>query len=297
MKEPFSWFLESPALAAILPKEAADKEGLFKSPETVIGTGPWMLERYEPNVRLSFVRNPHYFQQGLPYLDAIEFRVDTDPASKLAAWLSGQYDFAPEIHMTFQRSDLEVVKRRKPNLQTAEYTWLISTFAIPKLEAEPLRDVRVRRALHMAVNLTEVIKVNPMGYGHGSANPLVPAALTEWAIPIGQLTPEGRQLYEADPAGARRLLAQAGQVGAQVPRGVVGDLGPRLLRRRAGHSQRVEAGGHRDGAEAERGQRVHCLEPGPELREDDHHAAGRGDDARPLPDEPPARGGRRTSPA
>ena len=217
MKEPFAWFLESPALAGILPKEAADKDGFFKSPETVIGTGPWMLERYEPNVRLSFVRNPHYFQPGLPYVDAIEFRIDTDPASKLAAWLSGQYDFAPEIHMTFQRSDLEVVKRRKPNLQTAEYTWLISTLAVPKLEAEPLRDVRVRRALHMAVNLTEVIKVNPMGYGHGSANPLVPAALTEWAIPIGQLTPEGRQLYEADPEGARRLLAQAGQSGLKFP--------------------------------------------------------------------------------
>src|SRR5678816_2781531 len=110
MNQPFAWFLQSPALWPILPKEAADKDGMFKTPETVIGTGPWMLERYEPNVRLSFVRNPNYFQPGLPYVDAVEFRIDIDPASKLAAWLSGQYDFAPEIHMTFQRSDLEVVK-------------------------------------------------------------------------------------------------------------------------------------------------------------------------------------------
>jgi peptide/nickel transport system substrate-binding protein len=217
MNQPFAWFLDSPAVTAILPKEAADKDGMFKTPETVIGTGPWMLERYEPNVRVSFVRNPNYFQSGLPYADAVEFRIDTDPASKLAAWLSGQYDFAPEIHMTFQRSDLDVVKRRKPNLQTAEYTWLISTFGVPKLEVEPFKDVRVRRALHMAVNLNEVIKVNPMGYGFGAANPLVPAALTEWAIPINQLTPEGRQLYEADPAAAKRLLAQAGQSGLKFP--------------------------------------------------------------------------------
>ena len=217
MNQPFAWFLDSPAVTAILPKEAADKDGMFKTPETVIGTGPWMLERYEPNVRVSFVRNPNYFQSGLPYADAVEFRIDTDPASKLAAWLSGQYDFAPEIHMTFQRSDLDVVKRRKPNLQTAEYTWLISTFGVPKLEVEPFKDVRVRRALHMAVNLNEVIKVNPMGYGFGAANPLVPAALTEWAIPINQLTPEGRQLYEADPAAAKRLLTQAGQSGLKFP--------------------------------------------------------------------------------
>src|SRR5215831_3369439 len=90
MKEPFAWFLNSPAVESILPKEAADKDGMFKTPETVIGTGPWMLERYEPNVRVSFVRNPNYFQSGLPYADAVEFRIDTDPASKLAAWLSGQ---------------------------------------------------------------------------------------------------------------------------------------------------------------------------------------------------------------
>src|SRR5215468_1795170 len=111
MKEPHAWFLDSAALAYILPKEAADKDGMFKTRDTVIGTGPWMLERYEPNVRLSFVRHPNYFRPGLPYTDGIEVRIDTDPASKLAAWLSGQYDFAPEIQMTLQRVDLETVQR------------------------------------------------------------------------------------------------------------------------------------------------------------------------------------------
>ncbi len=226
MNQPFAWFLQSPALASILPKEAADKEGLFKRPETVIGTGPWMLERYEPNVRLTFVRNPHYFQPGLPYVDAIEVRIDTDPASKLAAWLSGQYDFAPEIHMTVQRTDLDVVRRHKPNLQMTEFTWLISTFAAPKLEVAPFGDVRVRRALHMAVNGTEVIAVNPFGHGHGASNPIVPAALREWAIPIDQLPPEGRQLYEASPAEAKRLLAQAGQSGLKFPVESTGSWGP-----------------------------------------------------------------------
>jgi peptide/nickel transport system substrate-binding protein len=226
MNQPFAWFLQSPALAAILPKEAADKEGLFKKPESVIGTGPWMLERYEPNVRLTFVRNPHYFQPGLPCVDALEVRIDTDPASKLAAWLSGQYDFAPEIHMTVQRTDLDVVRRHKPNLQTAEFAWLISTLAVPKLDVAPFGDLRVRRALHMAVNGSEVIAVNPFGHGHGEANPAVPAALREWAIPIDQLPPEGRQLYEGNPAEARRLLAQAGQSGLRFPVESTGSWGP-----------------------------------------------------------------------
>jgi peptide/nickel transport system substrate-binding protein len=226
MKEPYAWFLNGPALAGILPKEAADNDGTFKKAESVIGTGPWMLERYEPNVRLTFVRHPNYFQSGLPYVDGIEVRIDTDPASKLAAWLGGQYDFAPEIHMTLYRTDLDVIQRRKPNLQTTEFTWLISTFGVPNLDAEPFRDVRVRRAFHMAVNLKDVIQVNPTGYGHGSANTVVPAALQEWAIPIDQLPPEGRRLYQHDPEEARRLLAQSGYSGLKLPAESTNTWGP-----------------------------------------------------------------------
>jgi peptide/nickel transport system substrate-binding protein len=213
LKEPFAWFLDSAALAYVLPKEAADKDGFFKRAETVIGTGPWMLERYEPNVRLSFARNPHFYRPGLPYADGVEVKVDIDPASKLAAWLGGQYDFAPEIQMTLQRTDLEVVKRRKPGIVTTEFTWLISTLGVPNLGAEPLSDLRVRRALYMGCNGKQVIEVNPFGYGHGTANPAVPAALRDWTIPISELTPDGRRLYEHDPAEAKRLLAQAGHGG------------------------------------------------------------------------------------
>jgi peptide/nickel transport system substrate-binding protein len=226
MKEPYAWFLDGAALYPILAKEAADKDGSFKKMESVIGTGPWMLERYEPNVRLSFVRNPTYFQPGLPYVDAIEVRIDIDPASKLAGWLGGQYDFAPEIHMTLQRTDLEVVQKRKPNLQMVEFTWLISTFGVPNLEVEPFKDVRVRRAFHMAVNGKDVIQVNPFGYGHGSPNPLVPSALREWSIPIDQLPPEGRRLYQHDPEEAKRLLAQAGFSGLKLPAESTNTWGP-----------------------------------------------------------------------
>jgi len=226
-KEPFAWFLDSAALAPILPREAADKDGMFKKPESVIGTGPWMLERYEPNVRLSFVRNPSFYKPGLPYADGIEVRIDTDPASKLAAWLSGQYDFAPEIQMTLQRTDLDLIRRRKPNLPMVEFTWLISTLGIPRLEDEPLKDVRVRRALYMAVDGKQVIETNPMGFGHGAPNPAVPAAMRDWSIPIDQLTPDGRRLYEPDVAEAKRLLAQAGYgSGLRIPVESTGSWGP-----------------------------------------------------------------------
>ena len=49
-----------------------DQYGDLKRPETLVGTGPWMYQRYEPNVRMTFNRNPSYFVPGLPYVDGVD---------------------------------------------------------------------------------------------------------------------------------------------------------------------------------------------------------------------------------
>ena len=74
LKEPFAWFLEPwpPPRTWIVAKEVVEQYGDLKKPECCIGTGPWMLERYEPNLRLTFVRNPNYFVPGLPYVDSVD---------------------------------------------------------------------------------------------------------------------------------------------------------------------------------------------------------------------------------
>src|SRR5262245_61854069 len=107
LKEPFAWFLDSLASPStwIIAKEAVEQYGDLKRPESCVGTGPWMLERYEPNVRSTWVRNPNYFISGLPYVDSVEVAIETDPASALAMWLAGRYDFAPEYGMVVRRSD------------------------------------------------------------------------------------------------------------------------------------------------------------------------------------------------
>ncbi len=98
LAEPFGWFLDYLANTVmwIVPREAVEQFGDLRRAEACIGTGPWMLQRYEPNTRLTFVRNKEYFVSGLPYADGVEVTVDEDPSSRLASWLSGRYDFAPE---------------------------------------------------------------------------------------------------------------------------------------------------------------------------------------------------------
>jgi ABC-type transport system substrate-binding protein len=62
----------------------------------------------------------------------------------------------------------------------------------------------------MAENWRETLESNAWSQGKGSPNPLIPAALKEWSIPIDQLPADGRKLYEHDPVSAKRLLADAG---------------------------------------------------------------------------------------
>src|SRR5205823_7899888 len=79
LKEPFVWFpdiVANPMTGAIVAREAVEKFGDLKKWEATVGTGPWMLDSYRPNVGMTLVRNPHYFVPGLPYIDRVELVVD-----------------------------------------------------------------------------------------------------------------------------------------------------------------------------------------------------------------------------
>jgi peptide/nickel transport system substrate-binding protein len=212
LKEPNAWFLDLLASTStwIVAKECVEKFGDLKKVESVVGTGPWMLERWEPNVKLVYVRNPNYFVPGLPYADGVDMLIDKDPSSRLATWLSGKTDFGPEYQHAVRWLDAPLARQRKPGLQTAEYTWLTSGAVGFKLANPPFGDVRVRRALGRATNVAEVFESLAFSQGHWTPNPIVPAAFAEWSIPIDQLGPEGKKLYEFNTGEAKRLLAEAG---------------------------------------------------------------------------------------
>jgi peptide/nickel transport system substrate-binding protein len=230
LKEPNVWFVDRLASTStsIVARECVEKHGDLKKWESVVGTGPWMLERYEPTTKMSFVRNPNYFQSGLPYVDAVELTVDPDPASAFAAFVAGKYDFGPESGMAVRRSDLSAAKKKIGwYLQTRELLIDFGGLTTMKLDQDPFKDVRVRRAIAMADNWHEMLERNVLSKGKGAPNPLVPAALKDWSVPIDKLPPEGRKLYEPDPAGARQLLAEARyQGGIAIPVETTAGYGP-----------------------------------------------------------------------
>jgi peptide/nickel transport system substrate-binding protein len=230
LKEPNAWFIDQLASTAtwIVAKESVEKFGDLRKPESVIGTGPWMLERYDPGARLVYVRHPNYFLPGQPYADGVDVTIEADPATAFANFIvSGGYDLAPEYGFVVRRIDLDLAKQKVANLQTRDYTVMFGGITWMKLDSDPFKDVRVRRAMMRASNWKEVLETNAWSQGHGSPNPGIPAALKEWSIPLEQLPPEGRQLYQHDPAAARKLLAEAGHPkGIKIPVETTPGYGP-----------------------------------------------------------------------
>ena len=214
LREPFAWFLDmlaSPMFTAIVAKECVDAYGDLKKAESVVGTGPWMLESYRPNQGLTFVRHPSYFVPGLPHIDRIEAVVDEDNASRLAAFLAGKYDLGPEFPGSITRADWtqikDAVRERRPRLRTVEFPSNVEYHVSMRVDRPPFSDVRVRQALSLAIDRQGVI--DTIHEGVGVFNPAVPAAFKEWTLPIAQLG-DGARYFRHDPAEARRLLAAAG---------------------------------------------------------------------------------------
>jgi ABC-type oligopeptide transport system substrate-binding subunit len=80
-----------------------------------IPSGPFLLERYEPNVKTVFRRHPDYFLKGLPWVDGVEWLVIDDPFTGLAMYRTGQLDCGPQPNWSVRQHDLESLKQSHPH--------------------------------------------------------------------------------------------------------------------------------------------------------------------------------------
>src|SRR5215467_10897561 len=209
LKEPYVWFLSVlayPISMWIIAPEVVQQFGDLKKAETAIGTGPFILERYEPNVKTVFKRNPDYYRDGQPYVDAVEWLVIPDESTGLAMYRTGQLDCGPGINWAVRQQDLEALKKTHPHFRYQDYLSQSGSVVTMRNDMPPFTDVRVRRAISHAMDRQALIEAV---WGRGAPTPAVSRGLAEWSLPIEQLG-AGAKYYEYDPQEARRLLAEAG---------------------------------------------------------------------------------------
>ena len=209
LKEPYVWFLNVLAYPRgmwIIAPEVVQQFGDVKKAEAVIGTGPFLLEHYEPNVKTVFKRNPDYFRDGQPYVDGVEWLVIPDESTGLAMYRTGQLDCGPGINWAVRQQDLESLKKSHPHLRYQDYLSQSGSVINMRTDMPPFNDVRVRRAISHAIDRQALIEAV---WGRGAPTAAVSRGLVEWSVPIDQLG-AGARYYEYDPKEARRLLAEAG---------------------------------------------------------------------------------------
>jgi len=184
----FPKYLAMPA-AAIVPEQIPPDFA-----ERPVGSGPWRLVAWSHDDALVLARHETYWG-GPPLADTIRIRIIPEALTQAAEYEAGQLDvvevpFSETARWTEQHAD---ELRRRPALR-AVYVAINTTRG-------PLSDVRVRRALNLAVDVPTMLRTVMGGRG-------VPAA---GAIPPGlQGYDSARAPYPHDPEQARALLAEAG---------------------------------------------------------------------------------------
>jgi peptide/nickel transport system substrate-binding protein len=209
LKEPYVWLVSAlayPWSTWIIAPEVVQQYGDLKKPESAIGTGPFLLERYEPNVKTVFRRNPDYYRQGQPYVDGVEWLVLEDDSTGLALYRTGQVDCGPWHWWSVRQQDVEALKNTHPRLVYQDFLSNVTGAISMRTDQPPFNHVRVRRAISQAIDRQALIEAV---WVKGAPTAAVARGLVEWSLPIEQLG-EGAKYYQYDPKEARRLLAEAG---------------------------------------------------------------------------------------
>jgi peptide/nickel transport system substrate-binding protein len=189
--DPDFLFLMGQATAVMVEPKSADKNATQP-----VGTGPFKLENWVKGSSVVLSKWDGYRNAGAVKLRRATFRFIQDPAAQMAALLAGDVD-------AFQRVTARGIDqfRGNPKFQVLVSGSRAKTILAINNKKKPLDDVRVRRAINMALDRGAVIKGAADGFG----------------APIGSYYPPSAPGYidlskvnAYDPDKARALLKEAG---------------------------------------------------------------------------------------
>ena len=184
----------------------ADRAGMMVSPTAAedpdfgtqpVGTGPHRFVSWNPGVTWTYERNEDYWQPGLPYLDGIEISMQADLTTRMNALRSGQLDFIDGIEPG-RLAELEDAD----GIEVSVDPTLLEHILWWNMGRPPLDDVRVRRAINMAIDREALWAGTQEGTGEVA---WLPVPSQHWAYDANQVPS-----FEHDPEAARALLAEAG---------------------------------------------------------------------------------------
>ncbi len=168
----------------------------FEINQKPVGTGPFIFQKYNKDSIIYFVGNPEYWKPDDVRLSKLTFSITPDAAVRAQKMIKNEC----QVGATMRPTDIETL-RKVPHLQVLSQTGSVMGYLAYNMAHQPLDDVRVRRALDMAINKKAIIDAVFGGHAQIAVSLMPP---TQWFYDKTlQDTPR-------DLKRAKKLLAQAG---------------------------------------------------------------------------------------
>jgi peptide/nickel transport system substrate-binding protein len=184
----------------------------FNSGRAAAGTGPWRMVSHRNGDRIEFERNDAYWGDR-PAFQRVNYRMITNDAARTAALLAGDVEFidqVPTSDLAKLRTDqrvalseitgLRIIFLGLDHMRTDASPFITDNNGQP-IPRNPLKDVRVRRALSIAIDRQAIVD-RVMEGAATAAGQFLPAGIFSH-VP-------GLEAPRPDPEAAKRLLAEAG---------------------------------------------------------------------------------------
>jgi peptide/nickel transport system substrate-binding protein len=186
----------SPGLPTIASPAMIKKYGNDDFGNHPSGTGPFKVKNQVKGQYVTLERNANYWNKPYPYLDTLIFREIPDSTTRVNALMDGEIDIVVDCPPD------NVEGLRDQGYQIADNTLPHIWYLAFNVAAKPFNDVRVRQAVCMSVDKVGMCK----DLLRGTASPAF--SMVSRSSPSFDLT--WKDPYPYDPAGAKKLLAEAG---------------------------------------------------------------------------------------
>lgn len=183
----------------IFAKEIFDRDGNFSN--QILGMGPWQLDMAasQKNTRYVWKKNPNFYDPNLPYIDEVRNLIITDSATQIAAFQTKQSDLLH--HQLGVREYQELLQKVPTAVSHETYNSVADWRLYMNIRKTPLDDIRVRKALTMAIDRDNFLKTLGEGKYKLSFEGVQPGLFSDEEI---------KKMLPFNQAEAKRLLAEAG---------------------------------------------------------------------------------------
>jgi len=195
-KEPIPWFANNMHQIFIMDKESTESRDPGDVMIHPIGTGAYKLVEWVKGSYVRMAANEDYWE-GAPPIKKVDIRPISESSTRFAALASGQVDMVTGVPV-----ELFEQVNKNPKLEIVSRPARRSIFlALGNKPGSPMADIRVRKAMYMAINEEEII--DKVMRGHAAPAAQIPDPPT-----IGYNSSLKRLPY--DPEMAKKLLQEAG---------------------------------------------------------------------------------------